>query len=144
MMRTARAAALVAAVVLGGWVAGAARPATAAPPAGKEVAEVLVSGNRVRASGDIVAVFGLRPGQPYIEENIRSGTRRHTNSCYFTMIAVDDAGRPVEVPPLTLETPVEHRRHAAAAVRRGLGPGTRVVLHPSDRIADGVRVRARD
>jgi acyl-CoA hydrolase len=53
-------------------------------------------------------------------ENIRSGTRRHTNSCYFTMIAVDDAGRPVEVPPLSLETPAEHRRHAAAAARRSL------------------------
>ena len=33
-------------------------------------------------------------------ENIRAGTIRHTNSCYFTMVAVDDAGRPAEVPPL--------------------------------------------
>jgi acyl-CoA hydrolase len=53
-------------------------------------------------------------------ENIRSGTRRHTNSCYFTMVAVDDDGRPAEVPPLGLETPVDRRRHSAAAIRRGL------------------------
>ena len=31
-------------------------------------------------------------------ENIRTGTGRHTNSCYFTMVAVDDDGRPAEVP----------------------------------------------
>ncbi len=27
-------------------------------------------------------------------ENIRSGARRHTNSCYFTMVAVDEEGKP--------------------------------------------------
>lgn len=53
-------------------------------------------------------------------ENIRSGTRRHTNSCYFTMVAVDDHGRPTQVPPLTVENPVERRRHRAAGIRRTL------------------------
>lgn len=42
-------------------------------------------------------------------ENIQDGTRRHTNSCYFTMVAVDDAGRPVPVPPLV---PVTERERA--------------------------------
>ncbi|MBP1872207.1 acyl-CoA hydrolase [Ensifer adhaerens] len=32
-------------------------------------------------------------------ENIRTGERRHTNSCYFTMVAVDAEGRPTAVPP---------------------------------------------
>ena len=27
-------------------------------------------------------------------ENIRTGTVRHTNSCYFTMVAVDDGEPP--------------------------------------------------
>ncbi len=31
-------------------------------------------------------------------ESITKGTRRHTNSCYFTMVAVDEAGKSVEVP----------------------------------------------
>lgn len=53
-------------------------------------------------------------------ENIRSGTRRHTNSCYFTMVAVHDDGRPALVPPLEVETPVERRRNAAAEMRRTL------------------------
>jgi acyl-CoA hydrolase len=34
-------------------------------------------------------------------ENIQQGTVRHTNSCYFTMVAVDHDGRPVEVPDPT-------------------------------------------
>jgi acyl-CoA hydrolase len=53
-------------------------------------------------------------------EDIRKGTRRHTNSCYFTMVAVDDDGRPARVPPLTVETPIETRRNRAAELRRSL------------------------
>lgn len=53
-------------------------------------------------------------------ENIRSGTRRHTNSCYFTMVAVDDEGRSVPVPALAPKTEVERRRARAAELRRSL------------------------
>lgn len=53
-------------------------------------------------------------------ENIRSGQRRHTNSCYFTMVAVDDDGRPVQVPDCRPLTPVEVRRYKAAELRRTL------------------------
>jgi acyl-CoA hydrolase len=51
-------------------------------------------------------------------ENIRDGTRRHTNSSYFTMVAVDDAGNPVTVPPLVPATELEQTRHDAALARR--------------------------
>ena len=51
-------------------------------------------------------------------ENIRDGSRRHTNSSYFTMVAVDDAGNPVAVPPLVPVTELEHTRHDAALARR--------------------------
>jgi acyl-CoA hydrolase len=53
-------------------------------------------------------------------ENIRSGHRRHTNSCYFTMVAVDEAGRPVRVPELQPTDPVDVRRYKAAELRRTL------------------------
>ncbi|WP_156894306.1 acyl-CoA thioesterase [Rhodobacter xanthinilyticus] len=53
-------------------------------------------------------------------ENIRTGLRRHTNSCYFTMVAVDEEGRPVEVPRLAPETEIEHHRWRAAEVRKSL------------------------
>lgn len=85
MMRTVRATALVAAALAGGLAAlQVAREAHAAPPAGKEVAEVLVQGNRIRASHEILAVFGLRPGQPYLEEQIRTGTDRLYAKGWFT------------------------------------------------------------
>ena len=46
------------------------------------------------------------------------GTVRHTNSAYLTMVAVDDEGRPREVPPLLVEGEVEQRRERAAQTRR--------------------------
>jgi acyl-CoA hydrolase len=53
-------------------------------------------------------------------ENIRSGQRRHTNSCYFTMVAVDEAGRPVRVPELEATSTIDIRRYKAAELRRTL------------------------
>jgi acyl-CoA hydrolase len=53
-------------------------------------------------------------------ENIRTGVRRHTNSCYFTMVAVDDAGRPVAVPEVEPISLIDRRRFQAAELRRAL------------------------
>ena len=51
-------------------------------------------------------------------ENIRSGTRRHTNSCYFTMVAVDENGKPVEIPRLNLDSDLKRCRFEAAEHRK--------------------------
>jgi acyl-CoA hydrolase len=51
-------------------------------------------------------------------EDLLTGNRRHTNSCYLTFVAVDRNGRPVEVPALKPETPTELRRYKAAEARR--------------------------
>jgi len=53
-------------------------------------------------------------------ENITKGTRRHTNSCYFTMVAVDEAGRSVEVPRLVPGDAAEEQRWRAAEMRKAL------------------------
>jgi len=53
-------------------------------------------------------------------EDIRAGTRRHTNSCYFTMVAVDEEGRPVEVPALVPANEAETQRWQAAERRRAI------------------------
>ncbi|MCQ9325439.1 acyl-CoA thioesterase [Neisseria dentiae] len=52
-------------------------------------------------------------------QNIRERTVRHTNSCYFTMVAVED-GKPVPVPPLELKTEQQHCRFEAAEQRKAL------------------------
>ena len=51
-------------------------------------------------------------------ENPRTGERRHTNSAYLTMVAVDEEGRPVQVPGLIAETDEQRGREAEAQVRR--------------------------
>ncbi len=51
-------------------------------------------------------------------ENLVTGVIRHTNSCYLTFVAIDDVGRPVEVPPLEPQSDVERARYAAAERRR--------------------------
>lgn len=57
-------------------------------------------------------------GIKVIAEEIRTKVVRHVNSCFFTMIAVDDARNPVTVTPWVPTTPDELRRHAAAEVRK--------------------------
>jgi len=59
-------------------------------------------------------------GIKVLAENIRTRAVRHANSCFFTMVAVDDARKPVAVPPLQATTPDERRRQAAAEVRKQL------------------------
>ena len=54
----------------------------------------------------------------YAEDIRAGGPRRHANECWLTFVHLDDEGRPAPVPPLTLETDEDHRRHAQAARRR--------------------------
>ena len=51
-------------------------------------------------------------------ENLITKELRHTNSCYFTMVAVDKNLKPKKVPPLKLKTPIEKRRFEEAAIRK--------------------------
>jgi acyl-CoA hydrolase len=51
-------------------------------------------------------------------ENLLTGVKRHTNSCYLTFVAVDENGRPVAVPPVIPETEEEKRRYREAEARR--------------------------
>jgi acyl-CoA hydrolase len=73
-----------------------------------------------RASINYAGQTSMEIGIKVEAENIRSGTRRHTNSCYFTMVAVDSDGRPVKVPDWRPETATDRRRHRAAELRRTL------------------------
>ena len=51
-------------------------------------------------------------------EQPREGTVRHTNTAYLTMVALDEDGRPTEVPPLEAGSPDEQRREREAQTRR--------------------------
>ncbi len=51
-------------------------------------------------------------------ENVRTGEITHTSTAYVTMVALDEEGRPAQVPPLEVETPDERRRAREAQLRR--------------------------
>lgn len=53
-------------------------------------------------------------------ENIRTHEVRHTNSCYFTMVAVDDNMVPIPVPQKELLTREDEGRFEEAKARREL------------------------
>jgi uncharacterized protein (TIGR00369 family) len=72
------------------------------------------------ASVNYVGRTSMEVGVRIEAENLITGARRHTNSCYVTFVAIDADGHPTPVRPLLLETEDDHRRHAAAAARRRL------------------------
>ena len=72
----------------------------------------------VKSSVNFVGRTSMEVGVRVEAEDMISGTRRHTNSCYLTFVAVDRNGRPVEIPPVVPETEIEKRRFAAAKLRR--------------------------
>ena len=59
-------------------------------------------------------------GIKVVAEEIRSQVVRHVNSCFFSMVAVDDAGKPTPVPPFTPASDDERRRWEAALLRKAL------------------------
>ena len=72
------------------------------------------------ASVNSTGTSSMEVGVKVIAEEIRTQKVRHVNSCFFTMVAVDDHGKPVPVPPLRPFSPDEKRRFEAAKLRREL------------------------
>ena len=60
----------------------------------------------------------MEVGVEVYAEDLATGSRRHTNSCLVTMVAVDAKGQPAGIPPLLLESREERARAAAAEARR--------------------------
>jgi acyl-CoA hydrolase len=72
------------------------------------------------ASVNYTGRTSMEIGIKVVTENIRNQVVRHTNSCYFTMVAVDDDGKPAEVPMLAPANAEEQERFEAAQQRREL------------------------
>lgn len=72
----------------------------------------------MRSSVNFAGRSSMEVGVRVEAEDLLTGNRRHTNSCYLTFVAVDRNGRPVEVPELVPETEDELRRYEAAKQRR--------------------------
>ena len=70
------------------------------------------------ASVNYTGRTSMEIGIRVVAENVRARTERHTNSCYFTMVALGEDGKPVNVPALTPENELEQQRWVAAEARR--------------------------
>jgi acyl-CoA hydrolase len=71
-----------------------------------------------RAHVNYVGKTSLEVGVKVIAEDLHTKVKRHTNSGYFTMVAVDDNGKPAAVPPLELENAFERKLYEAAVMRK--------------------------
>jgi uncharacterized protein (TIGR00369 family) len=78
-----------------------------------DLVSMLASVNYV---GNSSMVIGIK----VIAENVMSGTVKHTNTSYLTMVAKDDEGNLQKVAPLSLESASEVRRFTEAIKRRKL------------------------
>lgn len=72
------------------------------------------------ASVNYTGNSSMEVGIKVIAEHIRNQVVRHANSCFFTMVAVDDQGCPVKAPALQPKTEDEKRRYQQAQIRRQL------------------------
>jgi len=72
------------------------------------------------ASVNYTGRTSMEVGIKVFAEEIHKGAIRHTNSCFFTMVAVDADGHSVPVRPLQPKTEDEQRRFRAATERRTL------------------------
>lgn len=70
------------------------------------------------ASVNYVGRTSIEVGIRVIAENFLTNHIRHTTTSYITMVAVDENGKPLAVPPLKIETPDEKRRYEEALIRK--------------------------
>ncbi len=79
-----------------------------------EVGELVTLKASINFTGRTSMVVGLR----VTSENVRTGTTKHCNSSYFTMVAKDENGKSTPIPGIILTTKEEIRRFARSITRQ--------------------------
>ena len=72
------------------------------------------------ASVNYTGRTSMEVGIKVIAEDARKQIQRHAMSSFFTMVALDEDGKPTSIAPLGLETDLEKNRYKAAQDRRKL------------------------
>jgi len=73
-----------------------------------------------RAHVNYVGKSSLEVGVKVFSEDLQNKNIRHTNSCYFTMVAMNEDGKSITAPPLELEDEFEKKLYEAAVMRKKL------------------------
>lgn len=71
-----------------------------------------------KCSLNCVGRTSMEVGVRVESENLLTGIIEHTASAYLTFVALDEKGKPCEVPPIILETEEDARRNVEAKKRR--------------------------
>jgi acyl-CoA hydrolase len=79
----------------------------------------------LRSSVNRVFHTSMEIGVKVETETLMTGRKLHTCSAYLTFVAVDENGRPVQIPPVIPETEEEKRRYREAGERREYRLATR-------------------
>src|SRR5262245_40658366 len=82
--------------------------------------QIVYVGELARCIASVNAVWrtSMEVGVRVEAENAVTREVRHTSTAYITMVAVDEHGNPMPVPPLLVDGEVEERRQREAQVRR--------------------------
>ena len=70
------------------------------------------------ARANFVGRTSMEIGVHVEAENLLSGERRHTNTCFLTFVAIDEFHRPCRIAPLDLSDPDDERRYHEGKRRR--------------------------
>ena len=90
-----------------------------------EVGELVSLHASVNYVGRTSMIIGIRVEA----ENVKRGTIKHTNSCYFTMVAKGDDDKPSTVPVLILENNEHVKRFIEAMNMREIKTKVKEVMH---------------
>ena len=71
-----------------------------------------------KATVNYVGRTSMEIGVKVISENLKTGELRHTNTCYFTMVALGEDKKPAPLPRLNINSDIEQRRYDEAMLRR--------------------------
>lgn len=72
----------------------------------------------LKASVNYAGRTSMEVGVKVLGENPLTGEQRHTSTAYLTFVALDEMGRPTEVPKVIPETDEEKERYRQAEERR--------------------------
>jgi acyl-CoA hydrolase len=72
----------------------------------------------LRSSVNRVFRSSMEVGVRVEVEDLRTGKRKHASSAYLTFVAIDEAGKPMAIPPVIPETEQEKTRYEQAELRR--------------------------
>jgi len=71
-----------------------------------------------RAHVNYVGNSSLEVGVKVFAEDLESNQKRHTNSCYFTMVAMGKDGKSIKAPKLEINNEFEQKLYEAALMRK--------------------------